>query len=206
MKIKTKNDKYVAELVNDVNYYVSPEGRVETRITTTGKVSIKNIWRQAGYISYGYNTVTYGGKKLRVSRIVYLKYLSGIKNLPVLTPQLMVGHLDGNILNDSITNLFAAPQAGINLRRFTRKPPVMGNTKLTWILVKTLRLAKKHGSTHKQLAEQFNISKGHVSEIVNNKIWIEGKEYARSKNVRRMGGEECETFKREFKSEFTCTE
>jgi hypothetical protein len=53
----------------------------------------------------------------------------------------------------------------------------MGNTVLTWEIVRVIRHLRNAWVPQKRLASQFNISKGHVSDIVNNKIWIEGKAY-----------------------------
>ncbi len=55
----------------------------------------------------------------------------------------------------------------------------MGNRVLDWGKVRQIREMKQtQGLSHERLAELFNISKGHVSQIVNNEIWIEGKLYA----------------------------
>ena len=54
----------------------------------------------------------------------------------------------------------------------------MGHVKLTWEIVRAIRAEKAQGATHRQLVDKYNVSKGHVSEIVNNKIWIEGYNYS----------------------------
>lgn len=173
------NDKYIRLLLSDTNYSVHRDGVVVTRITKTGKVSVKNQWRECNTIRNGYRTLRYKGKELRISRIVYMKF-GNIR----LRPEMLVGHLDGNTLNDFHTNLVATNMASINLDRFKRKPAVMGNTKLTWEKVEEIRLHHQYGGlSYKKISEMYNISKGHISEIINGKIWIKGKHYAFSKNV-----------------------
>lgn len=54
----------------------------------------------------------------------------------------------------------------------------MGNVRLNWETVRTIRQLHRAGAPYSKLVAGFKISKSHVSQIVNNEIWIEGKLYA----------------------------
>jgi hypothetical protein len=60
----------------------------------------------------------------------------------------------------------------------------MGNTILSWKKVDEIRMHHRIGGwPYSRIAKEYGISKGHVSEIINGKIWIEGKHYSNSKNM-----------------------
>lgn len=170
-----KNDHLISKLLDDQNYEVRPDGTVWTRITRTGKVSVNNVWRQSGCARRGYWTLKYFGAMLQIHRIVYAKF-----NGP-LEADLVVMHQDDNGLNNAPENLKIGTISQNNFHRFRKdggKPPVMGNKVLSWEDVREIRHEKKHFfRSHSELAQMYGISKGHVSDIVNNKIWIEGKAY-----------------------------
>lgn len=174
-KLVCKNDHLIYELINNPNYEVRADGTVWTKITKTGKVSINNVWRQAGCARKGYWTVKYFGTMLQVHRIIFAKFVGP------LSFDLVINHLDDNGYNNLPENLELVTQSRNNFHRFRKdggKPPVMGNKVLNWEKVRAIRGLKVSGFSHNKISEMFNISKGHVSQIVNNEIWIEGKTYA----------------------------
>lgn len=170
------NDKFIRKLLKDPNYRVEKDGSVWTRITRTGKVSVDpNNWRSAGTTVGSYCHIKYQRKHLTMGRIIYAKF-----NGP-LEKDLVVFHKNGNILDNSSENLEMGTQSKNNTHQFRdlKRPPVMGNKVLNWTIVLEIRRMKSELRTsHSQLSKLFGISKGHVSEIINHKIWIEGKVYA----------------------------
>lgn len=169
------NDPIIYQLLEDPNYEVRADGTIWTRITRTGKLSVKNIWRQTGSARRGYCTMKYQGSMLQIHRIIYAKFNGQLE------PDLVVMH-DNDIGTDNRPeNLKLGTQSVNCYHRFREgrgNYPVMGNARLNWESVRQLRMLKtEQNLTHEQLSREFGISKGHVSQIVNNEIWIEGKKY-----------------------------
>lgn len=176
-KLVCVNDHLIYKLLEDSNYEVRADGSVWTRITKTGKVSVNNEWRRAGSARRGYWTLKYFGVMLQVHRIIYARFLGRLEQ------DLVINHKDDCGYNNEPENLELVTQSKNNYHRFRKdggKPPVMGNKVLDWGKVRHIRSLKKEGISHNELARMFNISKGHVSQIVNNEIWIEGKLYAQT--------------------------
>lgn len=176
-RLVCSNDQYIMQLLKDQNYIIEPTGDIWTLTTKTGKLSTCGLLRLAGYTKDGYRALKYKGKMLQVHRIIYAKF----GNEP-LAEDLVVNHLDDSGLNNDISNLELVTQSKNNFHRFRKdggKPPVMGNKVLTWEIVREIRYLKKElGYSHNTLANNYGISKGHVSQIITQAIWIEGKEYA----------------------------
>lgn len=174
-KLICKNDSLIFDLLKDPNYEVRADGTVWTRITKTGKVSVNNVWRKAGSARRGYWTLKYFGIMLQIHRIVYAKFHG------ILEEDLVINHIDDNGYNNAIENLELVTQSKNNYHRFRKdggKPPVVGNKVLDWDTVRIIRQLSTGGIPYSQLVTRFGISKGHVSQIINNEIWIEGKQYA----------------------------
>lgn len=162
------NDDLITEFINSDNYIIQRDGTILTKITTNGK-GIMDTWREL-YIYHrdGYKFVGYKSKRLSVHRIMYAKF-----NGP-LEKDLMINHIDGNHSNNVPENLELVTQKVNNIHRFQTlgHKAVYGNTKLSFEIADEIREKKRQGKTHKELCEEYKISKGHVSEIVNNKIWV----------------------------------
>jgi hypothetical protein len=178
-KLIATNDHLITHLLNKPEYYwIGHDGSVWTKITRTGKVSVTNTWRRCDQIKNGYRAVSYSLDEKRyvlaAHRIVYAKFVGDLE------PDLVINHKDGNSLNNDPTNLELISQAKNNLHSFRvlNKKPVMGNKTLNWEVIRELRNDRKSGMTYRMLRQKYHISKGHISQIVLNKIWIEGKEYA----------------------------
>lgn len=172
-QLYAKNDYLISELLTNPNYDVRSDGTIWTNITKTGKVSVTNIWRIAGRISDGYVEISFRSKKIRAHRVVYAKFVGP------LSPDLVINHKDGVRWNNHPPNLELGTQSVNNYHRFRelKKPPVMGNVVLTWEIVSVIRMMYNSHVSLRRISNQFNISKGHASQIVNNKIWIPGKSY-----------------------------
>jgi hypothetical protein len=55
-----------------------------------------------------------------------------------------------------------------------RVPTVIGRVKLSFDIAEKIRKDRQeNGTTYKVFCERYNISKGHVSDIINNRIWTE---------------------------------
>lgn len=174
-KIYCVNDHLIEKLLADSNYEVRADGTVWTRITKTGKVSITNVWRRAGSARRGYWTLKYFGVMLQIHRIIHAKFNGKLE------PDLVVMHQDDDGYNNAPENLKLGTQSQNNYHRFRKdggKPPVMGNKVLSWDIVRSIRSLSSNEYSYNKISEIFGISKGHISQIVNNEIWIEGKLYA----------------------------
>jgi hypothetical protein len=101
-------------------------------------------------------------------RIIYRKYVGP------LSKNLTINHKDGNPSNNHFSNLELVSQSENNLHSYKNlgKKAVYGNTVINFDIADEIRGKKKLGLTHRELCLQYGLSKGHISEIVNNKIWI----------------------------------
>lgn len=170
-KLICHNDYLIMELINNPNYEVRADGTVWTSIGVNGRPT--NVWRKAGSARRGYWTMKYKGHMLQLHRIIYARFNGA------LAEDLVVNHKDGNGYNNHPENLELVTQSVNCYHRFRKDSgnhPVMGNTVLDWDKVRSIRsLSQEY--TYSQISELYGISKGHISQIVNNEIWIEGKMY-----------------------------
>lgn len=51
----------------------------------------------------------------------------------------------------------------------------MGYQRLTWEIVRAIRKEAKAGKTFVTLTQEFEVSRGQLSKILNNKCWVEEK-------------------------------
>lgn len=169
-KVLATNDSFIEDLINDSNYQINSDGSILTLITTTGKISVGGNWRflSVRTTRNGYADIAYKNKKLLLHRVVYRKFIGPLNDT------LTINHKDGNPLNNNISNLELVSQSENNTHRFRvlGHKPVYGNTVIIFDIADEIREKKKQGLTHKQLCQEYNLSKGHISEIVNNKIWV----------------------------------
>jgi len=168
-KLKASNDYLINELINDANYDLREDGTIYTLIQCTGKRSVVDNWRVLGYkkTDENYIVIAYKNKRLQLGRVIYAKFNG------TLQEDLTVNHKDGNPSNNHKDNLELVTQSENNKHAYKLgKKPVYGNTVLSFEIANEIREKKKLGLTHKQLCEEYGLSKGHISEIVNNKIWI----------------------------------
>lgn len=169
-KNKASLDSFVFQIIKDDLYDIKPDGTILTRVAKTGKIfADRNRWRVAGHLNkVGYRKITYKKKTLSVHRIIYAKY----GQLP-LTKELVINHIDGDKKNNDINNLelVTTKQNNLHTYRVLKSPPVFGNCVLTYEIASNIRNDSKGGLSYAKISKKYDISKGHISMIINNKIW-----------------------------------
>ena len=85
-------------IISDPNFNITSDGKIFTRKYTTGKIMPEGTWREVkGLVDkHGYKYLRYFGKQLYFHRIIYAKYGG------TLIKSLVINHIDGNTLNNSI--------------------------------------------------------------------------------------------------------
>lgn len=177
-KILAYNDIVILDFINNPYYKVENDGSIWTRYARSGYFIKDGSWRRCD-VSKGqnYRTVSYKFKNKRVilqaHRIVYAKYLGKLE------VDLVINHKDSDPSNNHPSNLELVTQRQNNLHCTNKDSykPIMGNTILNWQIVRSIREEHKNGSSYSILSKKYGISKGHISSLINNKTWIEGKEY-----------------------------
>lgn len=179
-----RNDAIITDkFLKDHNYQVLSDGTIWTRISTNG-CGLQFDWRRAEHVDYnGYLAVNYriaprergkparrATKRLRAHRIVYAKFKGP------LACDKVVNHMNGVKTCNEPDNLELITYEANNTHAFE----VLGhspikNAKLSFDIADEIRELKKQGVTHRVLCEKYDISKGHVSMIVNDLIWIRPK-------------------------------
>lgn len=177
-----RNDKIITELfLKDPNYDVRSDGSIWTCLSSNG-LSITDIWRRAEILDCnGYFAINYKiapakrefakrqrSRRLRAHRIMYAKF-----NGP-LEADKVVNHYDGVKNNNEPSNLELITFEENTQHAFEvlGQSPIK-NARLSYEIATEIRALKLAGKTHRELAERYDISKGHVSEIVNNLIWVD---------------------------------
>ncbi len=100
MAINPINDFAIKVMCENPDYRIQDTGVIHTLITTTGKKSVKGIWRELASwpCSWGYSRVRYQKKYYYLHRIIAQKFIGEIAGLEV-------NHKDGNRSNNHISNL-----------------------------------------------------------------------------------------------------
>jgi hypothetical protein len=164
----TINDFAIKVLCEDPNYDIRPDGKIYTLIERTGKRSSKNNWRLKPETLnlYGYVRVKYDYRDLFLHRIVAQKFIGNIDGL-------QVNHLDGNRANNHKDNLELCTQSEniLHSYRVLKRKPNFNNCKIDFQTAEFIRELFSKGINQKELAEQFKLSKGTISEIITGKIW-----------------------------------
>ena len=170
MKTLATNDILIEQLIVDPNYEVLVDGSIRTLITSAGNKSATNVWRNLTHFTKkgGYVEVNYRYKKLALHRVMYRKFVG------MLSPELVVNHKDGNPSNNLCENLelITVGQNNEHRYRVLGHKAVKGNKTIDFRVANAMRvLNSKHGISGYALAEAFNMDKGWVSQVLNNKIW-----------------------------------
>lgn len=111
------------------------------------------------------------GKNHTIHRLVAIAFIENIDNKPI------VNHIDGNKLNNHVSNLEWCTNSENDLHAFslglrsTLKGEKCNFAKLTSSEVKEIKKLKNEGITQKKIAKLFNISEGNVSQIINGQRW-----------------------------------
>jgi DNA-binding transcriptional regulator YiaG len=144
------------------NYYVSNLGRIKVKLKS-GDELIKKQCFSNGYLVLG---LTKNGKQktARVHRIVAEEFVTKPKN----KKDLEVNHIDNDKLNNSAQNLEWITHQENSQKVFSSKRRII---KVTPEIVKSIRVLKKEGVSQTNIAKQFNLSNGTISDIILNKKW-----------------------------------
>ena len=161
MKLKGK-DKTIAllgEFLKDENFEVRRDGVIWS------KKRRRNIVRTKMDKKNKRLEFTYQKRNFKLSHALYMKFVGKINPDPykVIVP------IDGNWSNITADNL-----KQISRTKHEGSKKHNGNYVLSQQLADNIRLIYSTGDfTYKELVEKYGISKGHVSEIINNKIWVD---------------------------------
>lgn len=173
-----KNDSLIRALIANPLYRVDSDGTVHTRINSNGIGVIPNDgWRRcdnmdkAGYMVVNVSRYSKGKRykrTLRAHRIVFQKFNGELMRNKV------VNHIDGNKANNKPDNLeLILPEENTSHALEILGHSPIRNTVISMEIAMEIRQLRREGWKYEALVEKFDISKGHVSDIVNNKIWIE---------------------------------
>lgn len=169
-----ENDRLIKiHILGNTHYDVRRDGTVWTRISTNGCGLIPDgSWRRCDVPeNRGYRVVslTVDGKrkKLRVHRMVYLKFIGA------LNPTKIINHIDGDKWNNKPENLEQISIKENNDHKYDSlgHDPIQ-NFKISYEIADEIRALKREGWTHRELCKKFKLSKSNISYIVNNKIWV----------------------------------
>lgn len=161
-KLLAINDKYINELLNDSNYKVERNGKIYSlRLDGQWKEVIPTV-KGGGYLKLRYN-----GKHLQVHRIIYAAFVGPLKE------DLVIKHMDAISNNNTPENLMLDTQGSNNQDRYRLHghKAVPGHSRINQKIADEIRADQKTGMTNRQLREKYGLSKGSISEIVNNNIW-----------------------------------
>jgi HNH endonuclease len=167
-KLYASNDFYIKKLLLDENYIINRDGTIYSSYTLQGHLDKTGNKRLTGFSKKGkYRYLRYKNKHLAVHRIVYAKFVGK------LSPNLVINHIDGNPANNNPENLELVTQSENNKHQYTHlsRPASYGNCNLSFQIAEEIRKKRSEGMTYLQLSIEYKISKGHISAIINNKIW-----------------------------------
>lgn len=168
-------DAWIKSALSKRYLIVDPDGTIHRCVRASHKGELlSNTWtivkpqihKPTGRV---YFNMTWLGhtKSVLVNRVVALRFLNNINNLP------QVNHIDGNKENNAVTNLEWA--SGSDNERHahrtglkTGRGSANANAKLTANEVCEIRKSTESASI---LAEKFNVSRSTIVNILNNKTW-----------------------------------
>lgn len=119
----------------------------------------------------GYYEVKYGGRRVRLHRLVCLAF----HGEPPSGSNLAL-HKDDNRSNNHIDNLYWGNYSDNAKDAYANKKLKAGqdhpNAKLTWAAVVALRADAEHISRHADIAAKYGVSKALVQRILAGKAWV----------------------------------
>lgn len=141
------------------DYLITEDGQVINKITNHILKPQPN--------AKGYLRVCIGGIKYFVHRLVAERYIPNPENKE------QVNHIDGNKLNNSVTNLEWTSNKENRIHAVKNKLHLQGEdcpwSKLTQENITFIR--NNLNLTNKELAKKFNVSVSTISDIKNYKTW-----------------------------------
>ncbi len=134
----------------------------------------ERILKQTGKNQKRYHGVSLAKDGISIRKQVHrLVYTTFIGNIP---KGKQINHIDGNKLNNNLSNLeLCTPKQNIRhawktgLARKTRENTY---SKLKIEEVKRIRILAKQGLYHREIAKMFNVSRQHITAIINDKHWV----------------------------------
>jgi hypothetical protein len=177
------NDEVIADFLNNPKYDIRPDGTIWTCISVNGAGLMPDgKWREIKNLDgkdYIRITLRINGHKkvLKAHRIIYAKYCNALNYM------LDINHKNGNRSDNRPSNLELVTSSENNSHKYAElNARTINNAKLNFKVASEIRKLKRETKmTHAKLGEIYGISKGHVSDIVNNKIWNpERKQYSKA--------------------------
>lgn len=174
-----ENHRIIEQLLRDPNFEVRPDGTIWTLWSDDRHPVVTFAWRRAEIIdTQGYLRIWYrygeGTRDNRKRRLLRAHRIVAAKKFGELEPGLVINHKDGDKKNNHPDNLEEITFEENTQHAFAAlgQSPIK-NFRLSLEIAREIRALKEQGWLHSEIALKFDISKGHVSEIVNNKIWID---------------------------------
>lgn len=174
--MKQAKRKIILQLFTSGKYFCDRFGFVYSRADRHGGLgSVRKLKPSVSPNGY-FQTTLCGSRSKRiyspVHQLVALFFLER-----KYKPHLQVNHIDGNKLNNSVTNLELvtssenhkhAHRLGLENQRGEKN----NGSKLTWKQVHKIREHHKSGVSCKKLGEKFNVSPGNIHHIVRGATWV----------------------------------
>lgn len=182
-KVSKLDDAIYQYLLDNPDFDIRSDGTVWTRISINGNGRIPDgSWRHVnsvgedGYIRIHVKTAEFDKTKRQPSLVILAHRAVFAKYVGKLDSSMVVNHINGQKNDNRPENLeLISVKANLHHAIDVLKHNPMQNARLNFEIADEIRELRKQGWTYKQLVDKFKISKGHVSEIVNNKIWVNRK-------------------------------
>ena len=131
--------------------------------------NLKPLKNSKGYLQVGLSNDNSNTRIFLVHRLIAFCFIPNPKKLSV------INHKDENKTNNDVNNLeWCTNEYNLKYSNVTyRKCEQNYNSKITKQDVEEIRHLYKTGKfTQQQLSDKYNISRPHISDIINNKKWI----------------------------------
>ena len=132
---------------------------------------IRNIKLKPRISSWGYHHITLAGKTRKVHRLVAEAFLPDFLDKP------QVNHIDGNKLNNHISNLEMATSSENLLHAFrtglhvSLKGENHGSAKLSAVNVIIIKRLLREGRKNSSIAKEFGVNRKTIYDIKSGKTW-----------------------------------
>ena|SRR5690554_2824929 len=155
----------------DGMYQISNSGRVRSwRNNRWGRAKRPKIL-QSHTLKNGYDAVSLGrGNKMYIHRIMATAFIPNPENKP------QVNHIDGNKVNNRISNLEWVTQKENSIHASNNGLLPVGEDRYNSVLtntdvIKIKALLKQGRLTHREIAKKFGITRRHVGCIKEGRSW-----------------------------------
>ncbi len=153
--------KLIKLLLKDSNYLIKKDGTVWRMCKKTHVLKSVNKTYPDGYVY-----IVYKRKKLSVHRIIYAEFKGKLKK------GLVINHKDGVKTNNIPANLeLITPGENISHAIRVLKQSAIRHKVINLSIANKIREMRKNGLKYKEIQIHYKLSKGHISDIISNKIW-----------------------------------